>query len=115
MVKISEDHLEENTKRLLRAALGSEARPSPKVRTRTFMLLTRLARTKTPAFPDTALALLGCLVFIGAVWLAGRCISLDSITAALTSSHLLAILLALNLIVMPFAGLVIILRRRSNV
>ena len=115
MVKTNQDHLEENTKRLLRAALGSEARPSPKVRSRTLALLSRQVRPKKPAFPDAALAFLGCLAFIGAVWFAGRYVSLDSITATLSSSHLLAFVLALNLAVIPFAGLVIIMRRKTDV
>ena len=114
-MKTNQEHLEENTKRLIRAALGGGAQPSPKVRSRSLALLTRQVLRKPSAFPDMALAMLGGLALIMAGLCAARYASLDSIEAALTPTHLVTVVLAFNMVTIPFAGLVIIMRRRSDV
>ena len=114
-MKTNETHLDENTARLLRAAVGDEARLSPKLSSQMLARLTLHLRQQSSAFPNSALAVLGGLVAMVAVWWIGRSLPLNSLTPALASQQLVLFVGILNLIMVPFAGLVIIMRRRRDV
>jgi len=108
--------LEENAARLVRAAYGPSARPSPKASKRVFRLLLGQvrARSATPSFPDAALAVLGAIVALLAVFLAVQ--SALPRTSLGTNPSLLAaaIMLVLNLAWVPVASIVIVMRRRHG-
>lgn len=114
-MKTDDFHLQENTERLMRAAMGDEARLSPKVRSQMLAQLARHLRQQRPVFPDSALALLGSLAAIVAMWWIVRGLPLNALTPALAAQQLMRFVGILNLIVIPFAGLVIIMRRRGDV
>jgi type VI protein secretion system component VasF len=108
-------HLEENTRRLLRAALGSSARPNPEARKQAIDMLANHLRARRTSFPDVVLAALGFLAILAVLWWIGSSLDVASVTIAEASIRLVRLAGILNLLVLPFAGLVIILRRRSNV
>jgi len=113
-VKTDNSHLEANIERLLRAAMEANARPGPEVRSRMTDRVANLIRAQRTAFPEPILVILGTLaLFIALSWL-GSALNLHPSMAAAAVSRLLQLLGALNLIVIPFAGLVIILRRRKS-
>lgn len=112
------DRDEENTARLIGAALGPDARPSPAARTRALaQLLSESRRLHAATFPDRALALL-----IGALALMTAWIVVQGTGPALSVANgngeqgamlvVVAAVLAVNLVMVPVAGAVIILRRR---
>lgn len=113
-MKTDNSHLEANIERLLRAAMEANARPGPEVRSRMTHRVANLIHAQRTAFPEPILGILGTLVLFIALSLLGSALNLDPSMAAATVSRLLQLLGALNLIVIPFAGLVIILRRRKS-
>ena len=108
-------HLDGNTGRLIRAALGDKARPSPELRLQMFELLIRRRYLQFQAFPDPVLAVLGSLFVVAALFWIGSSLTLSSTTSASASLHLIRFVGIINLVVLPFAGIVIILRRRRYV
>ena len=104
------DRDEENAARLIGAALGPDARPSPATRSRAFAQLLAESRRLHPAtFPDRALALLIGALALMAAWVAVQGAG-DSEPGAMLV--VVAVVLAVNLVMVPVAGAVIILRRR---
>lgn len=106
--------LEENTARLVRAAYGPSARPSPEASQRVFRLLLGHVRVRpaTPGFPDAALVALGAIVVFLAVGLAIQvAFPMTSLNAS-PSLLAAAMVLILNLAWVPVASIVIVLRRR---
>lgn len=114
-MKSDTHHLDENTGRLIRAALGDKARPSPELRLQTLELLIRRRYLQFQAFPDPVLALLGSLLIFAALYWTGSSLTLSSTTSASASLQLIRFVGILNLVVLPFAGIVIIIRRRRYV
>lgn len=104
------DRDEENTARLIGAALGPDARPSPAARTRALaQLLSESRRLHAATFPDRALALLIGALALMAAWVGGQGAGGGEQGAMLVVA---AAVLAVNLVMVPVAGAVIILRRR---
>jgi len=114
-VKSDMHHLDRNTGRLIRAALGDNARPSPELRLQTLRLLMRRRYLQFQAFPDPVLALLGSLFIFAALYWIDSSFTLSSTPSAFTSLQLIRFVGILNLVVLPFAGIVIIIRRRRYV
>jgi hypothetical protein len=114
-VKSDTHHLDDNTGRLIRAALGDKARPSPELRLQTFELLIRRRHPQLQPFPDPVLALLGSLVIFATLYWIGSSLTLSSTASAFASLQFIRFVGVLNLIVLPFAGIVIIIRRKRYV
>lgn len=106
---------EQNTALLIRAAMGPDARPAAGLRRSMLRrLLQERARSAPVAFPDAVLALLGGLLLAAAgfmVWLAGQG---GGSAAANPALLLAAVALGLNLLLVPVAGLVIVLGRKRE-
>ena len=112
------DRDEENAARLIGAALGPDARPSPATRSRAFAQLLAESRRLHPAtFPDRALALLIGALALMAAWIVVQGAGLAPSGANGGGEQgamfvVVAAVLAVNLVMVPVAGAVIILRRR---
>jgi len=108
--------LEENTARLVRAAYGPLARPSPQASRRVFRLMLDHLRvgSATPGFPDAAVVTLGATLAALAVCLAIRAVL--SSTSLVVDPSLLATAtwLVLNLAWVPVASIVVVVRRRHG-
>jgi hypothetical protein len=113
-MKVEEDHLETNISHLIQAAYGPSSRPSRQARDRVFCLLHENVRAvrKLATFPELVLALLGgSLVALGAWWIA------STIAGPLAISRnpymgLFVAVLVINLIFVPAAGTLVVVRRR---
>jgi hypothetical protein len=100
---------EENVARLIRAACGSHVRPTPSARQRALQMLlanTR-ARSTQADFPDLVVSLLGVAWMVTAVWLGARTVAGDLSLWANPGLLPVAVLLVLNVAVVPAAGIVI--------
>ncbi len=108
--------LEENTARLVRAAYGPSAHPSPQASKRVFRLLLRHvgARPVTPSFPDAAVVVLGAMVAVLAVCLAVQAVLPKTSPGANPLLLATATWLILNLAWVPVASTVIVIRRRHD-
>jgi len=108
--------VEENTARLVRAAYGPSARPSPQASERVFRLLLGHVKERpaTPSFPDAALVALGALVAAVAVCVAAQVVLPRASLGASPSLLAAAMMLVLNLAWVPVAGIVIVMRRRHG-
>ncbi len=105
------EHDENNTARLVRAALGPEARPGPQAGARMLARMTAELRARRPVeFPDRALVALAGLLAAAAGAGAGYRVpgAGDIVTLAVSA------LLVVNLIMVSVAGAVIVLRRRRG-
>lgn len=109
------DSFEQNLGRLLRASCGPEARVTPAERERLRQELASAfcARPKPTEFPGVVLGILTCLVLLFggawgvAVWVGGAGLPGGSPGAPF------AALVVVNLLAIPVASVVIILRRKS--
>ncbi len=109
-----ERYHEDNIARLIQPALAPEARPDPLTREQTWRRLETLLHAKrTPtAFPDWALVVLAGILALMAAWLANQIFAGDVSMAMSPSFIVIALLLAFNLVCMPIAAVVIVIRRR---
>lgn len=103
-----------NLERLIRAACGAEARPTPATRRRLRRRLSAvLSETRPPReFPAGILALLGGLILLSAAagFLSGRAAGVRlPLGIALNPASLMALV---NLAALPIASLVIVIRRK---
>ncbi len=113
-MKSDNSQLEKNVKRLLGAALEERIRPSPEARSETLSMLTNLVHARRTDFPEPVLGILGVLILLGAILWLGGAASYQSTNVPPVLLYLLQFLGALNLLTIPFAGLVIFIRRRSS-
>lgn len=107
-------HFEANVKRLLGAALEEHARPSPQARSHTISMLAKRLNAQRTVFPEPVLGILGIMVLFGLLWWLGSIANLNPTTVPTALRYSIQFLGALNLLVVPFAGLVIFIRRRSS-
>jgi len=106
---------EENTARLIRAAMEPGARPSAGLRQSMLQrLLQEPARSTPVAFPDAVVVLLGGLLLAAAGVLAWLVVQGSPPLAANPALLLPAVGLALNLVLVPTAGIVIVLGRKRE-
>lgn len=106
---------EDNAALLIRAAMGPEARPSAGLRRSVLRrLLQEASRSAPVAFPDGAVVLLGGLLLIVAGALGWLLAQGDQSLAANVALLLPALGLALNLVLVPVAGIVIVLGRKHE-
>ena len=109
------EQVQENTARLIQAAMGPDARPAAGLRRGMLRrLLAERARSAPVAFPDAVVVLLGGLLLAatGALaWLLAR----GTWSPATNPALLLAAAgLVLNLVLVPVAGIVIVLGRKRE-
>jgi len=106
------DYLEENTARLIRAGLGSRARPDPKVGEEMLRRMRGevLACRTSIGFPNGVLVALAGVLLLMAAWLAIHTAAGQPIMAS-TTLTITAAVLALNLSSVPVASLIIVIRR----
>jgi hypothetical protein len=106
-------HLEENTARLIRESYSSRVRLDPQLHGDMLRRLRAVSGThrKKVEFPDGALLGLTGVLALMVVWLMVQVLSGQLI---LTSAPLtiLAVIVVLNLILVPVASMVIVIRRR---
>ncbi len=115
-MKSESSHLEANVKRLLSATMEARARPSPEIRSETLNMLANLVLAQRTVFPESIIGILGILLLLGMLWWFGSIVDLSPAVVPPALLYLLQLLGMLNVLVIPFAGLVIIVRRRrSNV
>ncbi|MGA2062404.1 MAG: hypothetical protein ABSG67_18125 [Thermoguttaceae bacterium] len=108
------DHIEENLSRLILAGFGPESRPDPRARARVFQYLAEHlpGRQSARAFPERSmLALVGILILMAV------CLAVQphwtGIPPSMSLPNLIVgIVLILNLVFIPIASVVIVLRRR---
>jgi hypothetical protein len=105
---------DQNLARLMRAACGPEVRPAPGARRRTLQALLAYTRARSPHadFPDLVVGLLGVAWVVAAAWLGARVVVGDLSLWANPGLLPMAVLLVLNLAVVPVAGVVIWKRRQ---
>lgn len=106
---------EENDARLIKAAMGEEARPRPEVEQRALRLLKAEQQTMQES-ADFPLGILTVLVGILALATMFLCLRSLGLIGWAISSVPLAIatwLVYANLVTVPVAGIVIVLRRRA--
>lgn len=107
--------LEENSARLVRAAMEPGARPASGLRRDMLRrLLRERARLAPVAFPDSVVVLLGALWLTVAgvlAWLLGSSVAPLAARPALL---LAAVGLGLNLALVPVAGIVVVLGRKRG-
>jgi hypothetical protein len=108
--------MEENIKRLIRTAFTPDACPNSQIKTRVFTLLLDQMR-KRPAmimFPDSVVGILGLILISIAFYIASQIALAGTSFTAAPSLMIMAIWLLPNLLVLPAAGIVILLRRRHG-
>jgi len=108
--------LEENVARLIRAAHGPSARPSPQAREQTFQLLLSHVRARSMVvdFPDVAVGLLGAVLAVVEIWLVVQVVVADTSFIGNPSLLVMAAVLMLNLALVPIASIVIVVRRQNG-
>ena len=109
------DTFEQNLGRLLRASCGPETRVTPAVRERLRQELAAAlcARLKLAEFPGFVLGMLTCLVLLfGGVWGVAAWLGGAGLPGG-SSGGPFAALVVVNLLAIPVASVVIILRRKS--
>jgi hypothetical protein len=111
-----EENVEENTARLIRAALDPSGRPTVEASEGTFHLLIEHVRARATLkdFPDLVVGFLGGMLTIAVTWLIVRVVwdgASLSADPALLSVGLWAIV---NLSVVPVAGVVILKGRKHG-
>jgi len=114
------DFLEQNTERLIRAGFGPEMRPDPAVREQTLRSLVGHIRTKRPAtaFPVGILVILAGILVAMAVCLAGGVLAAEPAWPTglePLSLKLLVLTVALNVIWIPIASMLLVIRRHRHV
>jgi hypothetical protein len=111
-----ERRLEQNTARLIQAALDPRARPSSQASRQTFRaLLVRMRERPGPVdFPDAAVASLGTILVLVGIWLAIRVVVMDAPVLASPSLLVMAAWLVANLALVPVASIVILIRRQRE-
>ena len=102
--------------RLIRAAYGPDVRPTPRARRRALQMLLAHTRARSTGadFPDLVVGLLGSAWGAAGVWLGAGAIGGDLSLWANPGLLPVAVLLALNLAVVPVAGVVIWKRRQRG-
>lgn len=107
------DYLEENTIQLIRAGSGHQAQPEVGLRSEVLHRLrceTRMNRREVE-FPNRVLVILTGVLALAALWLVIQAASGRSIITSAVLS-IMAMVLILNLALVPVASLVIVIRRR---
>lgn len=109
-----EANFEENLRRLLRASCGPETRVTPAARERLCheLAVTLGARPQPAEFAGTALAALTCLVLLlCAAWSLRAWTGCAGLPANFTTVPVMVLILV-NMLAIPVASLVIVLRRK---
>ena len=109
-------HLEHNVGHLIRAACGPSTRPSTEASERTYQLLLNHVRTRSSEsdFPDIAVAVLGAVSAIIAIWAVVQVIWNGRPFRATPLLLITVIWATLNLALVPVASIVILRRRQSG-
>ncbi len=108
------DHLEENTSRLMQAGLGGENKLNPKARKNLLALLQNDVHRRTVDFPLWVLGITAGVIIASIFLVIGR--------AGISMNYLmenpfwigLALPAAANLILAPAASIVVVLKRRKH-
>ncbi len=115
MTNNSEDQRwEDNASRLIQAGLGGSARPDPLAKERTWERLKRQVHAKpsAAAFPDRTLVFLAGVFALMTVWLIIQ-VFVSGVTANTSKPFIaIALILTLNLAMVPVASIFIVRRRR---
>ncbi|MHC4592913.1 MAG: hypothetical protein ACYS8L_09500 [Planctomycetota bacterium] len=108
-----ERDLEDRLTRLLRSAVGQEARPSAGARERVICRLkAQLRATRAPvAFPSGILAVLVAVLSLIGAWLAVHTAGASQPPSASLPSIVAALMLGANFVSAPLASIVIVRRR----
>lgn len=109
------EFLEENTARLIRSALGADARPPfvAKERVLRRLLAEQRARLERAEFPDSVLAALVGLLAVVGVWLTAQRLGPGLPAASSLPLTIAMWLVCVNLSAIPVAGIIIVIRRRK--
>lgn len=109
-------HLEENVARLIAAAAGPDARPTPALRAQTLARLrdTLHARREAAPFPDGIAMLLGALLVLAVCSLVALAAAGSLGSPGSPAWFLLATGPVANLALLPLAAAVIVLRRKRE-
>lgn len=110
----NECHLEDNIARLIHAGLSPRARPDSIMKEHTWRQLVANLHTESTAitFPDWILVVLaGILVFMGG-WFASQTLGVDVPAVTNKSLPIVALILAVNIVWVPTAGIIIVRRIR---
>jgi hypothetical protein len=104
----------ENISLLIQAAYGSDTRPHPQVREQTYTILKIHSQRRFPVdeFPDVAVGALGIILFAVLICFIIQTTLTGVSIFANPSLLIMAIWLFLNLILLPVAGAVIVIRRQ---
>lgn len=105
-------HWEENTARLIHAAFGPEARPDKAAIERTAKLVRSRARQAEPVFWDRAAVVLAGILMVLAVWLVVETLGTGGPLPDSLPVICVAFVLIANLVWVPIAGILIVMRRR---
>lgn len=113
----SGEYLEDNIKRLVQVGLGLPPTPDPKMKEQLWQqMLSQLpVRQMCLGFPNGALVALTCTLASMAVWTMKRMLTADLVATGMPPHELVLIVLALNLLCVPVAGIVVIVARRRYV
>jgi hypothetical protein len=111
-----ERYLDRNTAHLIRAALGSQARPSARAAEQALRLLLDQVRERSAKapFPDAAVGILGATLVLAATWFTVQVIVSSPSLTANPSLLMMAAWLAANLALLPVASIVILIRRQRE-
>jgi hypothetical protein len=105
-------HLEENTAQLIRAAFGPEVRPDRAAMERTAKLIRSRARQAESVFWDGAAVVLAGILMVLAVWLVAVTFETGGPLPDSLPVVCVAFVLIANLVWVPIAGILIVMRRR---
>lgn len=113
----SQKYLEHNIERLIQVGLDLPLKLDPQMKERTWQrMISQLdVKQKHLRFPDSALVILTCTLAGMAVWIMKRMLSVGLATTVMPPFELVHIVLTLNLLCVPVAGIVVIVARRRYV
>jgi hypothetical protein len=113
---VIEEHSEENTARLIRAAYDPSARPTVEANEGTFHLLLEHVRAPVAVedFPDLVMGFLGGMLAVAVAWLIARVAWSGASFSADPALLAVAVWAIVNLSVVPVTGIVILKGRKHG-
>ena len=111
-----EKYLEDNIERLIQAGVGLPRKPDPQMKEQTLRrLMNQLdIKKRRSSFPDSALVVLACTLAWMAIWIMKHMLSVGWAVPVTLPLDLVHIVLALNLLCVPVAGITIVVTRRRS-
>ena len=112
-----EQYLEDNIKRLIQVGFSLPPKPNPQMKELTWQRLVSQLGTKQKCmgFPDGTLVILACTRVWMAIWVVKRILSVGLAATLIPSLELIHVVLALNLLCVPVAGIVVVVARRRYI